>query len=478
LSRPTVAVAGPVTVSRLGIALALALQLGGAVVALVGGAALVQRAFPVAAVLVAATLLAKRRDASYIEFVLWLWLLAPALRRVVDLQVGWTPVSPVMAAAPVATLLCLLPALRGRRRLHPTLSAALVIGLVTVCYGAAVGALTLGVGSPAAGVLTWLPPLALGLYVAAAGPAEDEQVRQVVRRTAMVGALVLGVYGVAQFVLVPAWDAFWLRNAPINSAGFPHPFQVRVFSTMNSPAPFASVLGTLMIILTGCRSRYRWAAVLAGVVAFGLSLVRTAWLGYVVALVSLLSPGRVRLLRSAAIGLGLPALVLVLYGGPVAAAITRRLTATTTNATQDESLLDRVSFYSAQLPQVLRDPVGEGIGSVGVATKLSNDGNLGQEGNFDGGALELLYTFGLPGLVFLVATTLAVVAAWRAARQLGDLEKAMAAALVGLLVQLPLSNPLTTPTGVFFWLLVGLLARPPATADGRQASDGLVAAGR
>ena len=460
----------PVRRGRLGLLLALSLVGGGAAGAFAGAGGLVQLGFPAGALLLALWLLATRRTAQYVEFVLWLWLLAPGLRRIVDLGLGWNPVSPIMLAAPVATLVCLLPALSGRRRLHPTMGASLVIALAAVGYGVLVGVLVVGVGSALAAALAWLPPLALGLYVATSNSVEDADLLAVVRRTALLGCLLLGSYGLLQFVSPPPWDVFWLENAPITSAGYPVPYEVRVFSTLNSPAPFACVLGVLLVLLTGCRGRSRPLAMLAAFVAFGLSVVRTAWLGYVVALFTLLAPGRTRLLRSAVVGIGLPALLLVLYGGLVTEVIASRLTDTTKSGTQDESFTDRVEFYRTVLPQVLVDPVGEGVGSTGVATKVGNAGELGERGNFDGGALEILYVFGLPvGLAFLVSIVLAVRAAWTVASRRGDLEKAMAAALVGLLVQLPLFNPITTPSGIFFWLLVGVLARSSATTATHEA---------
>ena len=445
----------------IGLLIALTLLFGGVAGSFGGAASLVQLGFPVAAVVVGAWLLITRRAAAYVEFLLWLWLLTPTLRRVIDLSVGWTPVSPIMAAAPIATLLCLLPALTGRRRVDRTMGAALITSLAAVASGVIVGVLTIGVGAPLAAALTWLPPLALGLYVATSGPHDSAELLAVVRRTALLGCLALGSYGIFQFVSPPSWDVFWLANAPITSAGYGEPYQVRVFSTLNSPAPFAAVLGALLVVLTGCPARSRWLSMVAAFVAFGLSLVRTAWLGYVVALFALLSPSRARLLRSAAVGIGLPVLLLVLYGGPLTEVIASRFVDTTASGTQDESLSDRTRFYRTLLPQVLADPVGDGLGSTGVATKVGNAGTLGAGGNFDGGALEILFVFGFPiGLAVLVSIALAVRSAWKSASTRSDLEKSMAAAVVGLAVQLLLFNPLTTPTGILFWLFVGVLARP------------------
>ena len=452
--------------SRLGLGLAMALLLGCAAGAFVGGASLVQVGFPTVAVLGAAWLLVTGRSAAYVEFVLWLWLLGPGLRRVVDLAVGWTPVSLVMTAAPGATLLCLVPALLGRRRVDPVMGMALVVGMAATAYGLGVGVLKLGVGSPLAAGLTWLPPLALGLYVATAGPERTSALLAVVRRTALLGCLVLGAYGVFQFIAPPPWDRFWLVNAPITSAGYPEPYEVRVFATLNAPAPFASVLGVLLVLLTGVRAKSRGLAMAVAFVAFGLSLVRTAWLGYLLALMAMVLPGRTRLLRASAVGIGLPVLLAVLYGGPLRDVIRSRFVSTTASGTEDQSFSDRSSFYRTQLPQVLGDPVGDGLGSTGAATKVANAGELSETGNFDGGALEVLYVFGLPvGAAFLLSLLLAVYAAWRTASRRGDLEKAMAAALVGLAAQLLLFNPITTPSGIFFWLLIGVLARPSDEAS-------------
>ena len=214
----------PVRRGRLGLLLALSLVGGGAAGAFAGAGGLVQLGFPAGALLLALWLLATRRTAQYVEFVLWLWLLAPGLRRIVDLGLGWNPVSPIMLAAPVATLVCLLPALSGRRRLHPTMGASLVIALAAVGYGVLVGVLVVGVGSALAAALAWLPPLALGLYVATSNSVEDADLLAVVRRTALLGCLLLGSYGLLQFVSPPPWDVFWLENAPITSAGYPVPY--------------------------------------------------------------------------------------------------------------------------------------------------------------------------------------------------------------------------------------------------------------
>lgn len=445
-----------------GLLLAVVLQLVSGAAAFVGPAALVELAFPLAAVTGAAWLLVRSRRAAYVEYVVWLWLLVPWVRRMVDLGSGWSPISPVMLAAPVATVLCLLPALRGRRPVDRTIGGALLVALVALAYGCVVGMLTSGPAAALGALATWLPPLALGLYVATAGPRYAELLA-IVRRTALFGCAVLGTYGLVQFFTMPAWDAFWMVNAPINSIGYPFPLEVRVFSTLNSSAPFGVVMATLLVLLTGVSARLRWLAGLVGVLSLGLSLVRTAWLGYAVSLLALFSPRRGRLLRAGVVSLVLPVSIVVVVGGPAKDALVDRFAETTQAGQSDTSFRERVAFHERLLPQAAVDPFGTGLGAVGVASKLTPKGGTAAENvDFDGGALELLFTYGvLVGTAVLVTTALAVAAAWRSARPRSDLERAMAAALVGLVVQLLLYQPLLTPSGILFYLLLGILARRP-----------------
>jgi hypothetical protein len=113
------------------------------------------------------------------------------------------------------------------------------------------------------------------------------------------------------------------------------------------------------------------------------------------------------------------------------------------------------------LPVVSRDVVGHGLGSAGTATKLSaQDAASDDITDFDGGALEILYLYGIGvGLVLLVTLVMAVIRAWRRSRGTQDITRAAGAALCGLLIQLLFGNTLAGVAGVFFWLLLGTLSR-------------------
>lgn len=419
-------------------------------------------AYPLGAVLVAVVLLRRRDTADYLEFVLWLWLLAPEVRRIVDLGIGWTPVSYIMLAPPLASLACLVAALSARRPVHRDASGAFAVMMVTVVFAFLVGCLTNGTSPAVASLMEWLPPVTLGAYVAGAGPATPV-LHRAVKRFAISGTLVLGVYALVQFLVLPAWDKFWMENAPLSTIGSPEPFKVRAFSTLNSPGPFGSVIGCLLLlVLVGTSQRGRVVSAAAGVVGIGLSLVRGAWLGLVLSVIALARAGRVRAIGAVLVMITLPVVLLVTVGGPVGQAINDRFTSSYEAGGQDRSLSERLTFYGKSIPDLAGSATGTGLGAVGVSTKLSNTkGDLGENGDFDSGILEVLFTFGLgAGAVAMLVIVRAVSRAWARAKRSGsDFAAACGAGLIGLLAQILLGNPLISVVGVCFWLLFGVLAR-------------------
>ena len=84
--------------------------------------------------------------------------------------------------------------------------------------------------------------------------------------------------------------------APIASIGQPLPYEVRVFSTMNGPASFATFTSAGLILICMLTNRFRAMALIPGVVALLLSSYRTAWLSFAVGILFclLFSPTRGR----------------------------------------------------------------------------------------------------------------------------------------------------------------------------------------
>ena len=180
-SRPVAAPQADDGTDRGGVRLALVLLGAAAAASFVGFAPVVAYALLLAVVGVALAL-AGRRSTAYVEFLLWVWLLTPGLRRIVDLHVGWTPLSPVMLAAPLASLAAVPAILRGRRLVHRDAQAAFLVTLVALAYGVVVGVVRgSSVAAPLAALLTWAPPIVSGLYVATIGPSKDAMAKLLAR---------------------------------------------------------------------------------------------------------------------------------------------------------------------------------------------------------------------------------------------------------------------------------------------------------
>ena len=139
---------------------------------------------------------------------------------------------------------------------------------------------------------------------------------------------------------------------------------------------------------------------------------------------------------------------------------------------EDNSAQARSEFATGFVPKLLENPAGLGLGTVGLATKIQNDGRLGEYANFDNGYWAIFITFGVPcGLLFF--RTL-----WTISRMLYQTRRAgplathsclahatLAATVFGLVA----ANIVTGIGGMMLWLLVGCCLGASKVPDGAGA---------
>ena len=355
--------------------------------------------YPMSALAVGALLYWRYSD-LYIGFTWWLWFLTPEVRRLVDYQAGWNPQNPIMLAPYLVAALTMFTLLRHLPKLQ--FSRLFPFGLIFLglFYGYCVGIYRGGWQATSFDLINWLIPVTFAFHLVVHWRSYLRY-RQVVQRTFVGGVLVMGLYGLLQFFSPPAWDQYWMLSAPITSIGSPEPFEVRVFSTLNSPGPFAVVMMAGLLLLLGGGGPLRWPAAVAGFASFLLSLVRSAWGAWLLGLIYIVAQrGRLRRL-AALVVMGAIALPLLTVG-PVAETVNARLQ-TVSDLEQDTSFSDRVTFYSEFLPQALLNPMGEGLGSTGLATKLGTPGGeLGEFSSFDSGLMHIPFVLGWPGSLLYV----------------------------------------------------------------------------
>lgn len=299
-------------------------------------------------------------------FIIFLWFLTPFLRRVIDYIIGsYTPPSRsfVLLTPFAVTLLTLLDIPRFGSRLVHRRYLPFLLCVLGVFYGYLVGLVKVGPVGATMQFVRWLPPLLTGIYVLNRRPLARQHVK-VIKTSITLGVLLLGLYGIVQFYMPPEWDAFWMRNADMNSIGHPYPYQIRIFSMLDSPGPFAATMGAGLILLFYRSGLLQLVAAVPGYVSFLLAEVRGAWIGWVVAVGAIIAITRGRI-RTRLLTVALVATTLtvpVVLTGPIADRVGSRME-TLENIEEDGSVQARLRLYRSAPIRILLNPVGWGLGS-------------------------------------------------------------------------------------------------------------------
>jgi hypothetical protein len=264
----------------------------------------------------------------------------------------------------------------------------------------------------------------------------------------------MGIYGVIQYLYAPVWDRFWMDNVSerIASFGTPEPMGIRVFSTMNGPQPFALVMvAGLLITFYGRSSLLQKSAWIAGYAGLLLSMARSAWLEWAIALLALAVLGRSQKILSALLG---TTLLLVVVGTVIAKSsagqsLIERFQ-TLNNVAQDDSGQERLAGYESVLRSSSTSPFGDGW-------RIETEGNDAMPIH-DSTAAEVVLSTGWFGFVmFYSAITAAIIIMFRDARaSQNNLAAIICSLLLALLVETTLNSLLGGPTEMALWTCIGI----------------------
>lgn len=325
----------------------------------------------------------------YLGFVWWMWFLSPFIRRLADYQLGtFTPPKEalILLAPFVVTAISGLTLLRYGQRLLQQYAAPFLLCILGVLYGFLVGLPKMGVFAATVSLLEWLTPLLLGFHVLALWKQFPRH-RQIIRTTFITGTFVLGAYALVQFFVLPGWDRLWMIGSGMNSIGRPEPFEVRVFSMLNAPGPFATTLIPGLLLIFESRSVFGKLTAIPGYLGFLLSLVRSAWGSWMLGMVYLVwrLKGRLRIRLLALTVVLAVAVVPFAMMGEISDATSTRVE-TLDDLGSDGSLAARQHMYRTATVGALMNPVGDGLGSAG----------------FDSGFVTILWQLGwLGGALYL-----------------------------------------------------------------------------
>jgi hypothetical protein len=428
-----------------------------------GQAGLVRYLFPVGAFAVAA-LLFRLGPAPYLEFAWWLWHISPGVRRYVDYQLGGWDQQSIMSLTPfLVSSIAIFGVLRRIPELKRRIFIPWVVAIACVLYGSFLGVLRVGLMPATHATIAWFVPLMFGLYTALEWRRYPD-LQAAMRRAFLYGSIVLAIYGCYQFVNPPMWDRVWMVSSGMYSVGRAFPFEVRVFSLVNAPLPFATILVAGLFMALSGRGLSRVFSLSIGAIALLLSLVRSVWLAGIVGFLVYLMSVPVRAARRFVFAGVCSMLIMALVpfvvprdiSEPTLKILEKRFL-TFTEIDQDVSYKDRASFLDNISGVVLNEPQGYGLGSTGVSSTLAGAGDGIRD--FDNGIFAVLYSLGWFGGVGLLATTIAILLTVLPRRESIDdtmAKSARAIAVTSLVLTLG-SNTFEGVSGAILWASLGLV---------------------
>ena len=414
-----------------------------------GSGTLLRVAFPAAAALVGLVLY-RSNSVAYVKYSLWVWFITPLIRRVVDLRCGWAETNFILLAPFLVSAVVLVAFLTKGSKAWSDIPAAFVLCTAAILYGFVVGMLIKPSAELCFGLLNWICPLVFGLYLYQ-NWRKYEQHREAIGRTFILCTLVLGVYGVYQFLNPPSWDRYWLENVQrVAGASFgqPEALLIRVWSTMNAPGPFANTMMMGLILLFAVRSRWKLPAAIAGYTSFLLSAVRTAWLSWVIGLIWILKSAKPRVIARiiVSVGLLLVCLVPVMSDARLATVISNRFD-TFTDLKHDDSFGARLEMYRILSRDAIENPFGQGLQVSEVSHGIA----------VDSGILLLLFSLGWVGSTIFACGILRLFAgATRFPQKRDEFLLVMKAGMIAIIAQMVGGNIFVGVSGAMFWMFAGM----------------------
>lgn len=424
-----------------------------AVAVLAGAGSILRLVFPLGSLGVGLFLYGKYPN-LYVGFTWWLWFITPWLRRVIDFRSGWDGSGVILIAPFLVTLITIITFVQYLPRSYRIGGLPFVITIMSVFYAVLIGLINNPIAISLRALLDWLTPILFAFYLFV-NWRNYPKYRQNFQNTFMWGLLVTGSYGIFQYLVAPEWDRFWIIQTRLLTNGQPEPLGIRVFSTMNSPGPFANVLLAGLLILLTNDNFLRVPASAVGYLSFLLSLVRSAWIGWFFGLISLLSALKPRLQMQLFVTIIVMALCVVPLTTiePFAEIINARFE-TLTNLKKDTSFKERSDLYERNINLAFSSGLGNGIGGK----YFVNEKGLLQEVTLDSGILDVFFTLGWFGAIpYLGGIAIAMYNLLTSPEGRFDAFASAARAIsLGILFQMLFGNALLALSGMVFWAFLGI----------------------
>jgi hypothetical protein len=411
----------------------------------IGPGKIFNQLFPLGATLVA-IFLYSRSPVLYNGFSWWMWFLVALVRRLVDLRSGFTEPSPILLAPYLVNLVSIMSILQSMRLNIRKGDWPFIISFFGVIYGIIIGIFNKPYLAVFIGGLNWLVPVCFGFYIYKNWklyPAYKKNTQQVF----MFGILLMGIYGIFQYFKLPTWDLLWIKETGLeSSAGGVDDATgggTRIWSTMPSTEPFAAIMAGGLLLLANQERPVSTAASVVGYISLLLTLVRSAWLGWLAGLLNLLVAFNLKQktrLISIIICLSLVVVPITLTG-QFSEKITGRVSSLS-NVENDGSAQIRKETFNNSINSALSNPIGDGI----------------EKGSMDNALLSTLFYLGWVGAVpYTLGLLLACFSLFNIKNKNDDSFIIVCQSIViSALIRLPVNGANTGVGGVMLWTFIAL----------------------
>jgi len=419
---------------------------------LIKGGRLLIPLFPLGALAVG-IFLYRRTPVLYVGFTWWIWFLGSLIRRIIDYQSGYFTFGPwiltpmLVASISFATVIQHLPRMRrGGGVPYILCFGSIVYGLlVELIYN------SFSQKTPIY-IMGWMAPIVFGFHLFV-NWQRYPYYRDVLQSSFRWGVLVMGVYGLVQYLAPPAWEVLYLSVSPL-SFGRPEPFEIRVFSSLDGPPLFATVLMTGLLLLLSDNNFMRFPISALGYLILLLTTVRSAWLGWLAGFIVFLPTLKLKLQVRILLGL-LIGILLVLpltTMEPFSSAISTRLESFS-NTDSDYSLNERQTAYQTFLGQALLEVTGRGIGENSIP---AGDVFVGSDSTI----LTMLFSLGWLGTIpYVIGVLLLFLRTLFGTGKYSDAFASVSrAAAIGTLVQVGVNPILQNSMGMVLWTFLSISA--------------------
>lgn len=358
------------------------------------------------AICLPAAILASQRSPWIVDYLFFVVALNRGIRRIVDYNNGYFNQYSFISLTPIIVggfaVFVVLAEHNGRSNSlsRSTLRAIYCYGFATA-LAFVVGFINIGFGAV----------YALGDYIAPIGligfgalHAHRDDILDRWCNSVALSGLVVAVYGIWQFYTIPPWDAFWVRSVSFEGyLGELEPTKMTLFSTMSDRGPAATYLcGCLILVALRPKTLgpFRWPAAAVILLAMLLTYSRTTVIQ--ASLAAILFP----LLNRGAGGISTTTIVILflLFGETLlqnlpGSGMAGKRVATIGSIQDDGSFIGRMMLLKIAASQSLSEPLGLGLGSHGLASRVSTGMATGITDST--GYVEALRTYGWLGFLLI-----------------------------------------------------------------------------